>query len=167
MALAHDLLVQSEYLAHLDGRRPKQASLRRAVSTAYYALFHLLVRDAIQRLSPGRPAGLSARIGRAFSHGEMKKACQSILERRPSPVLSGLAPQGFSPDLALVAQAFVELQEARHAADYDLAADLSRTETLDYVQQASDAFSAWGRVRGDDEATVFLAALLFAARWSK
>jgi hypothetical protein len=66
-----------------------------------------------------------------------------------------------------VARTFVLLQEARHSADYDLAADLLRTEALYYCQQTSDAFAAWHRVRRGEEATVFLAALLFAGRWSK
>jgi len=39
MSLHADLLDQAEHLAQLDQRRPKQASLRRAVSSAYYALF--------------------------------------------------------------------------------------------------------------------------------
>ncbi len=30
----------------LDSTRPRQANLRRAVSGAYYALFHVLVHDA-------------------------------------------------------------------------------------------------------------------------
>ena len=42
MSLPEDLLEQAVHLATLDARRPKQANLRRAVSTAYYALFHLL-----------------------------------------------------------------------------------------------------------------------------
>lgn len=43
-ALHHDdLLRQAERLAKLDPKRPRQANLRRAVSSAYYALFHFLV----------------------------------------------------------------------------------------------------------------------------
>ncbi len=42
MSLHADLLDPAEQLAQLDPRRPKQANLRRAVSSAYYALFHLL-----------------------------------------------------------------------------------------------------------------------------
>jgi len=46
MAFAQDLLEQSSHLANREPRRPRQASLRRAVSTAYYALFHLLIQEA-------------------------------------------------------------------------------------------------------------------------
>jgi len=35
------------------GKNPKQASLRRAVSTAYYALFHLLIDEAVSKVGGG------------------------------------------------------------------------------------------------------------------
>jgi len=41
MAFPNDLLEQAKHLAIREKKRPRQASLRRAVSTAYYALFHL------------------------------------------------------------------------------------------------------------------------------
>jgi uncharacterized protein (UPF0332 family) len=47
MSFAHDLLEQAEHLVNRDGATPKQASPRRAVSTAYYALFHLLIDEAV------------------------------------------------------------------------------------------------------------------------
>ena len=47
MGLADDLLAQAYHLLNKDGDAPIEASLRRAVSTAYYALFHLLIGDAV------------------------------------------------------------------------------------------------------------------------
>ena len=41
-----DLFSQAEKLAKLDVKKPKQANLRRAVSSAYYAVFHYLVHEA-------------------------------------------------------------------------------------------------------------------------
>ena len=41
-----DLLEQARILAKLDVKKPKQANLRRAVSSAYYAVFHFLVHEA-------------------------------------------------------------------------------------------------------------------------
>src|ERR1035438_5650076 len=46
MAFAEDLLEQAYHLARRERTKPRQASLRRAISTAYYALFHLLIREA-------------------------------------------------------------------------------------------------------------------------
>lgn len=43
MGFAEDLLEIAQHLATLYPENPRQASLRRAVSTAYYAIFHLLI----------------------------------------------------------------------------------------------------------------------------
>jgi uncharacterized protein (UPF0332 family) len=43
MAFPDDLLEQANHLANREPELPRQASLRRAVSAAYYALFHLLI----------------------------------------------------------------------------------------------------------------------------
>jgi hypothetical protein len=48
MGLADDLLGLADRLAKPTSSDPEQASLRRAVSTAYYALFHLLVAEVAQ-----------------------------------------------------------------------------------------------------------------------
>jgi hypothetical protein len=37
-----DLLDLADYLARRESGRPKQVSLRRAIATAYYGLFHAL-----------------------------------------------------------------------------------------------------------------------------
>jgi hypothetical protein len=47
MAFADDLPEQAYHLGRRERKNPIQASLRRAVSTAYYALFHLLIDEAV------------------------------------------------------------------------------------------------------------------------
>ena len=69
MTLPRDLLAQARLLAEKEPRRPKQASLRRAVSAAYYALFHLLVDEASRRLVGGsNRTALRSSLARAFDH---------------------------------------------------------------------------------------------------
>jgi hypothetical protein len=46
MVYADDLFELAKHLANLEPVNPRQASLRRAVSTAFYALFHLLISEA-------------------------------------------------------------------------------------------------------------------------
>jgi len=53
VAIHHDLLDQAEHLAAKEPRKPRQASLRRAVSATYYAIFHLLVNEAVVRFVKG------------------------------------------------------------------------------------------------------------------
>jgi len=66
-------LEQAKHLANREKKRPRQASLRRAVSTAYYALFHLLVHEATLNWRRFEQGALLARF---FEHGKMKSACQ-------------------------------------------------------------------------------------------
>jgi ABC-type sulfate transport system substrate-binding protein len=55
-----------------------QANLRRAVSTAYYALFHLLIGDACKNWS--RPEQ-RARLARNFEHARMLSDLDIFLAR--------------------------------------------------------------------------------------
>ena len=69
-----------------------------------------------------------------------------------------------SADLAKVAETFVELQDARHEADYDHARGWTKQEALDLVRRAEEAFAAWGRARGNQDACAYLVALLAKTR---
>lgn len=96
---------------------PRQANLRRSVSTAYYALFHCMVGAATDLL-----AGVNARgtrrhlaIYRSFEHGRMADVCQKVSKGN----ICNEADVRFNIGIQECAAAFVELQEARHVADYD------------------------------------------------
>lgn len=164
MSLHDDLLEQAEHLARYDSTRPKQASLRRAISTAYYALFHLLVREATAALvSDPR---LRQLVPRAFDHGEMKQACR--------PFAAGSLPDhlravtaAVPDDLKVVADAFIQLQQARHEADYNVALAFNRPDTFALVRRARNAFEAWQRIREQQVATVFLVNLLLGSKWKR
>lgn len=166
MSLHKDLLVQADQLARLGPGRPKQSSLRRAVSSAYYGLFHLLTFEvsALYVVEPG----LAARINRTLNHGEMKKASSMIANNN---LPKALQPQGggydIQPEVRMVANAFVSLQQARHEADYDLSRTFRRQETLEFVQSAGKAFATWDRVRKTDDARLYLACLHLWERWNK
>jgi uncharacterized protein (UPF0332 family) len=166
VSLHVDLLDQAKHLAQLDPRRPKQASLRRAVSSAYYALFHLLASEtaALYATEPG----LAARINRTLNHSEMRKASSMIANDKLPKALQ--PPRGgySSPlDLKTVANTFVTLQEARHQADYDLSRSFRRGEALNFVQSAHRAFNAWERVKKTDDARVYLACFHLWKRWDE
>lgn len=167
MRLANDYLEQARHLARRERTRPKQASLRRAVSVAHYALFHLLCDEASGILVRGLRGSdeLKTRTARALEHGTMKRVCRSFGSNALSAGLSFLHP--VDADLRLVAATFVRMQEKRHSADYDLQANFSRTNTLVLIAQSEAAFDAWNRVRASDAATYFLFAMFFyrSDRW--
>jgi hypothetical protein len=99
MAFAQDLLDQAYHLANLERGDPKQASLRRAVSTAYYALFHLLIDEAVGNWGVPRHRSI---LARTFDHGKMKGISE---DRIRSFYSSGQPPS--AAQLKNVAQAFV------------------------------------------------------------
>ncbi len=161
-----DLLEQAKHLANREKKRPRQASLRRAVSTAYYALFHLLVHEATLNL---RRVEQRALLGRLFEHGRMKNACErqkglcrDYFAAHPSPKRR--------PDfdcmthLQKVANIFVQAQQQRHVADYDNSKPWTRTEVLIEIQLVEEAFDSWYRVRNHPFAQEFLISLLGVPR---
>src|ERR1700722_14135107 len=74
MAFADDLLALAQDIADLPSVERRQASIRRPISTAYYALFHLLISEA--SLNWARPE-LRPILGRLFDHGPMLSASVS------------------------------------------------------------------------------------------
>lgn len=164
MSLSTQLLDQASHLATREPRRPKQASLRRAVSAAYYALFHYLIeRAALQMVSGQNAAAIRATLSRAFAHGAMKETSKSFskgMGKLPPVVQTALAGTVFPPDLAVVAQTFVELQEARHAADYDLAQPVIRQDALNLVARVQSALASWPAIEATAAGRYYLLALL-------
>ena len=61
----------------------------------------------------------------------------------------------------------MQLQQERHDADYNTAARFSRSDALNEVSRAREAFAAWNRVRSSPEATAFLLHLLLRERWTR
>jgi hypothetical protein len=167
MPLANDLLEQAQFLVQREPRRPRQASLRRAVSTAYYAAFHLLATSAASQASPAAPTGLSERVQRALEHGAMKEAAKRFESGNLPDHIKSLVTSPLPAPLIAVARSFVRLQDERHKADYDVASRFERARTQNAVALASQLFADWETVRNMDDARVFLASLMFWKLWSK
>jgi hypothetical protein len=158
-------------LALVDAGKPKQANLRRAVSAAYYALFHLLVDEGAAAVGSTLNVAGRAKIRRAFAHAEMKAVCSQYAKGTAAASFNQqIAPLLSFPietDLMIVANAFVELQEARHLADYDLSIKFSRVDALAFINSATAAFKGWNNVRLTPNARVFLIDLLLRKSWSR
>jgi hypothetical protein len=167
MSFPSDLLEQARFLVRRETKKPKQASLRRAVSTAYYAVFQLLVAEAASQASPTTPIALRQRIHRALEHGKMKGAAGSFVSNNPSKLIQPLMTLPPSNSLISVASGFIDLQDERHKADYDLSTPFDRARALNAVARAEQTFKDWVAIRDTDEARVFLAALMFHDRWNK
>jgi hypothetical protein len=151
MSFADDLLEQAYHLAHREPTNPKQASLRRAVSTAYYALFHLLIDEAVGHWGIERQRGV---LARTFDHGKMKNICDNTVKQFYS---DGKPQHGLH--LKEVAEAFVLLQVQRHRADYDTSFEWDPTDVVGLLNLATDAFADWRAIRDQEAAQDYLLSL--------
>jgi hypothetical protein len=147
---------------------------RRAVSACYYAVFHLLSAAVGAQVSPPTPPAMSGRIQRLLKHRPMRDAMAPFSDSNKwktfttKPGMLGI-PCAYSPDLAVIAQAYAELQDARHLADYDVIDAKGTVGILwarNCLSKAKLAFDAWNRVKSTDEAKLFLATLIFGVDWA-
>lgn len=158
------LLEQARELATRDPRRPRQVNLRRAVSSAYYAIFHALIDQACRLMLGARHGDAPFRhvLGRAFTHHTMRKACGSFGGGTlKASVVKGL-PTGFAipNEIRTVAQTFIEMQDQRHAADYDRTEQFQRSDVLALIAQVERDLSAFLGLRPSIEKHFFLVCLL-------
>ena len=79
-------------------------------------------------------------------------------------ILKEIANVGSREKLSIVAQAFVDLQQARHKADYDIEEPFQPLDAAVDVAQARLAFVTWAEVRDEPIAQRYLYSLLFKDR---
>ena len=174
MSLSDDLLELATKMANYKKGDVRDARRRRAISTAYYALFHFLLEQGAVKLAAH--TGGRRMIGRVYSHGDMVKAAKAF-KSGPGALPARLkAPFGLTfptvpAELTRVATAFVDLQEGRHNADYDPTKEFAAAETRLLVRQAGQAFADWNRISSMPEhrdiCELFLACLLLFERLTK
>jgi hypothetical protein len=164
VGLAQDLLQVAVHLATYEGPNHTQAALRRAVSTAYYALFHLLIRDAAQRWQ-GSPAALIG-LERSFQHGSMKEVSFQFQKKEEKWKDWHDDEHTVPPALQRVAKAFIDLQTNRHAADYNNHEQWSAIEVQALLETAHAAFDDWLSIRTDPMAGNYLLAMLIGKKRS-
>lgn len=159
-------------VARDPNRPPKEILLRRAVSASYYSVFHLLSAAVAEQMSPKTPPGLRGRTQRALDHGAMANVATQFAKSGGSggqPIDIGLS-EPVSDGLARVAKNFVNLQEARYLADYDIldvANEVQPRWALECGKMADQVFQDWSAEKGTDGGNVFLAALMIGNRWKK
>jgi hypothetical protein len=129
-------------------------------STAYYALFHLLISEAT--LNWARPE-LRPMLGRLFDHGPM---CSTSVTKGAelNAYFSSNPPE--SPErtvaqhLLTVCKAFVQAQQRRVDADYNMGREVTETETLTQIESVTEAFRSWNIIRDEATAQAYLLSML-------
>jgi uncharacterized protein (UPF0332 family) len=158
-----DLLEQAVRLAKMDVTRPKQANLRRAISSTYYALFHFLVDEScrVQIGAQHNQAPFRRVLGRAFTHTVMKEACKSFSGGTLKKGVAKGLPAGFAvpAEIRDLASIFVEMQDNRHLADYDLTERFKRSEVLFLISDVERRIQDFTNPPSSNEKRFFLACL--------
>lgn len=136
-------------------RKPKSAAFRRrAVSSAYYAMFHALAKSCTECLLPGTNPGSDEyiRVYRALNHKPLRDAF------RLSPLKEALALRSIGTILA-------ELQSAREDADYSPPGNhlFPLASARDLVAKARRAVSDLDKLT-EEERRALATCLLFKVR---
>jgi hypothetical protein len=124
--------------------RPAYTAHRRAVSTAYYAVFHAVTDRVAEAVFPTADAAFRRRIRRWIGHGDVRTVARWVSQLRgtssgspPAHIQNLLAPPG-GPKLVdlltgLIADGFLELNDKREQADYDHDAVFTRADTRGHI----------------------------------
>lgn len=154
--MSDSLIATARKLLKGHARRPRHSDLCRAVSTAYYALFHAFARQAADLMVAGSAISAGSdtwcQIYRSLNHGPAKSACQRL---STNPL--------FSANLKRCASAFVQLQALRHDADYNPTFRTNLIDATDVVQMADDAIRLFCEA-SKAERLHFITQLLFSQR---
>ena len=148
-----DLIEAARVLAESGTGRPTQARLRRAVSTAYYAMFHCLAAAAADLFIGRQRTPAWHRVYRALDHSRARNACREVQTMPDYPV-----------EVRYFADTFVALQKERQRADYALDTEAyQKSEVLRYIASAERAIRQLERV-GVQARRGFAAQALFRQR---
>ena len=160
MVNPQDLLDIATHLADGMGDRahgtPKQTELSRAVSCAYYAMFHTLAAccaDTMIGTTPSaRPNQAWRQAYRALEHRQTKGRC-------PSHQMMSL----FLAEIQKFGEHFIEMQRQRHSADYDPLFELRRSQVNQLVEETANRIAQFNAVDVSDR-RAFSAYVLFPIR---
>jgi hypothetical protein len=166
-------MINSDHLLELadeEARRPgagapRQANLRRSISTAYYAVFHELLGTVAKKF--GRGVWKSQVLFyRSLEHRRTRDRCKKLAQNPLSnEERDFFGWQSFPDALRFFASRFVDLQELRHQADYDPDTKFTAQEAQEAAADAREAIDNLRAVADQDEALIpFLSYLLLGLR---
>jgi uncharacterized protein (UPF0332 family) len=143
------LLDQADRLiASTGGGAARQVDLRRAISNAYYALFHAVTAEVVDDFvgSSYRQTPRYSLVYRSVKHRALQELCEDIAKPTLPRRYSRFAPEGgFGADLKLFATTLVALQNHRHLADYDPLFRATRSNAADIVKRGREALARFRR----------------------
>ena len=120
---------------------PSQADMRRAISTAYYALFHTLAASNAELIAGQPRSSISSyaweRVYRRLDHGRAQNNLRAALDL--------LSQSG-----ANFARAFIDLQKDRQEADYNPNPQVVPSDALNIIARAQTAIRDFAQLTQEE-----------------
>jgi hypothetical protein len=162
------LLEQADYLLRDRNSRGRvrQTSRRRAISTAYYAVFHaILTALADEFVGASERATMRYALAyRSIDHGDVEKLAKEAKKQVMPPKYQRFAPTGgFCPGVREFAALILQLKEQRNRADYDPSYWATIADARTVIASARKAIQHFVAVE-HAETKLFLSLLLFPPR---
>ena len=142
------LFEQANKLIASQAGPPRQVDIRRAISAAYYAMFHATITAAVDQFIgiTNRDTSRYGLVYRSVSHAWLRDLCKEVQKPTPSSKFKPYAPSnGFGSNITAFAAALVELQEKRHAADYDVMIRMNKSDAVLAISTAKAALRRFGK----------------------
>ena len=157
-----ELLAQADALAGKPS--PTQTDLRRAISSAYYAVFHFCLAAAADMVfgAAARPTAGYSVAYRSVDHARLRGLCEQLKGAKPQNDVP-IIPAGGYGRMADFARLAGSLYEERISADYDPSRSYTAAEVRVVISNARQAIT-WFRSCTEEQQEAFLTMLLFKQR---
>ena len=146
--------------------RPRQVDLRRAISSAYYGVFHSCLAAAADEFvgAAQRATSRYVLVYRSIDHKALRDICDEAKKQTPSGKYVPYFPGGgFDPNIQAFSTATIELQQKRHGADYNPQPLFRTSDALLAVSTARSAVQRF-RAANDEHRRMFLTLLVCPPR---
>lgn len=161
------LLDQAERLIASPRAGPaRQADIRRAISSAYYSVFHAVLTAAADSVAGRVHRGSAAHtlVYRSIEHRTLRSVCELARRSVLPPAYREHTPtSGFDRLITGFAKNVLSLQDLRHAADYDPRPRFLTTDAVTAIELARATLRQW-QAAPADQRRALLWLMLFRSR---
>lgn len=162
------LLEQAERLLEPRGSGTvvRQADRRRAISAAYYAVFHAILTELADEFV-GRSQRKTLRYALAYrnlEHKQLEALSNQAIKQTPEKKFRPFFPDGgFDETIREFASLAVDLKDKRNSADYDPLHWVQKADAMAAIASARKAIERFAAAPADQK-QLFLALLAFPPR---
>lgn len=148
------------------GRKPRQVNLRRAISAAYYAVFHRILTSAADEFvgKALRRDSRHALVYRSIDHSAARRVCEEASRPNLTPrYRKVVGVSGFESNIRAFSNIFLKLQNQRHEADYDPSQQFTSVDAMFSIYLAKSALEEFSACSAEGK-KLFLTLMVFPPR---